>query len=214
LTNQIQAVNDAGNLLFFLFLLTTVILGALLAYRMARGRPTKGLAIAILVCVCGYAAILVGVSLSSATRQLSLATDKCFDDWCASVTGARSLPNPNGSGATKLVAISLRVSNRARRAVFRPSQPRLTLVLAAGGAVTPSAGAQRDFEKQAGPQEDFAKRLLPGEQFHTAFVFEVPAATREASVVLLEGPAAITQFLVGDENSFFHKKMVYPITVE
>jgi hypothetical protein len=28
---------------------------------------------------------------------------------------------------------------------------------------------------------------------------------------LLEGPNLITRFLVGDENSFFHPKMVYSI---
>jgi hypothetical protein len=167
-----------------------------------------------LVCVSVYAAILAGFSLRSETRQLTLGTDKCFDDWCATVTGARSLANPNMPGGTKLVAISLRVTNRARRAVFQPSQPRVFLVLAAGEAVPASAGAQREFERQAGPQENLAKRLVPGDGFQTTLVFEIPAATREASVVLLEGPDVITRFLAGDENSFFHKKTVFPITVD
>lgn len=57
-------------------------------------------------------------------------------------------------------------------------------------------------------------RLLPGESFETTLVFEVPAATREASVVVLEGPAVVTRFLAGDENSFFHKKTVYPIQLD
>ncbi len=211
---QIQAVNDVGNLLFFLLLLTTAILIALLAYRKLRRRQVRSLAIAILVCFSAYGASLVGFSLSSETRRLTLGTDKCFDDWCATVTGARSLANPNGSGGTKLVAVSLRVTNRARRATFQPSQPRVNLVLAAGEAVTTSAGAQREFEKQAGPQENLAKRLVAGDGFQTTLIFEVPAATREALVVLLEGPDVLTRFLAGDENSFFHKKMVYPISVD
>jgi hypothetical protein len=211
---QIQAVNDLGNLLFFAFLLTIAILTAVVAYRKARRRKTRRLAVAILVCLCAYAAALVGVSLNSETRQLTLGAEKCFDDWCATVTSARSLPKPNGAVGTKLVAITFHISNRARQAAFRPSQPRVTLVLASGDTVTPSETAQREFEKQAGPQESLAKRLVAGDGFQTTLIFKVPDATREASVVLLEGPAIITLVLVGDENSFLHPKMVYPITVE
>jgi hypothetical protein len=211
---QIQAVSDLGNLLFFVFLLTTAILTAVVAYRKARRRRARSLAVAILVCLCAYAVVLVGVSLISETRQLTLGTDKCFDDWCATVISARSLPETKGLVGTKLVAITLGISNRARRAAFHPSQPRVTLVLGLGDTVTPSDAAQREFEKQAGPQESLAKRLVAGDKFQTTLIFTVPAATREASVVLLEGPALITRVLVGDENSFFHRKMVYPITVE
>lgn len=211
---QVQAVNDLGNLLFFICLLATVILTILLAYRKLRQRPTRGIAIAIIACLCAYAVVLVGTSLSSKTRQLALGTDKCFDDWCASVTGSRILPKTNAAASNELVAITLRISNRARQAAFRPSQPRVILMLPDGDTLASSEVAQREFEKQAGPQDDLAKRLLAGESFQTTLVFEVPASTRKASVVVLEGPVAITRFLVGDENSFFHKKMVYPITVE
>jgi hypothetical protein len=165
-------------------------------------------------CVFVYAAVLLVVSLTGETRVIALGTDKCFDDWCATVTGARSIPNSKGFSGTKVVAVTLRVSNRARQAAFRPSQPRVSLVLPGEVVITPSTDGQREFEKQAGPQDDLGKRLVAGESFQTSLVFDVPAATREVSVVLLEGPAVVTTFLVGDENSFFHKKIVYPITVE
>jgi hypothetical protein len=210
---QIQAVNDVGNLLAAVCLAATLIFGAVLASRTMRGRQVRGPVIAILVCFCIYATVLVGVSLLSRTRKLALGTDKCFDDWCATVINARSTPDADGSTTTKRVAVTLRVTNRAQRAAFRPSQPRISLVLAAGVEVTPSVDGQREFEKQAGPQDDLAKRLVAGESFESTLVFEVPAATREASVVLLEGPVIITRFLVGDENSFWHKKMVYQINV-
>jgi hypothetical protein len=189
-----------------------VILAAILIYRKLRGRPVRGLAIAIATCLSVYAVILIGVSLSSKTRELSPGTNKCFDDWCATVAGARALPLPNAVDG-KLLAVTLLVSNRARQAAFRPSQPRLNLVLPSGRELSPSGSGQLEFEKTAGPQEDLAKRLVAGDSFQTTVVFEVPAATRDASLVLLEGPALVTRFLVGDENSFFHRKMVYPITV-
>jgi len=97
---QMQAVNDLGNLLFFVFLLTTAILTAMVAYRKARRRKTRSLAVAILACLCAYAAALVGVSLHSETRQLPFGADKCFDDWCATVTSARSLPPTNEAVGT------------------------------------------------------------------------------------------------------------------
>jgi hypothetical protein len=210
---QVQAVNDVGSLLFLAFLLATGILTAILAYRKLRKRPTRGLKLAIVVCLSAYAVALLGFSLTSKNRQLALGTDKCFDDWCATVTSARPLPNPNRAAGTGLVAVTLRISNRARGAAFRPSQPRVSLVFA-GGDAAPSAPAQREFEKQEGPQEDLNKRLVAGESFQTILVFEVPAAARELSVVILEGPATFTRILAGDENSFFHKKMTYPITLQ
>lgn len=209
-----QAVNDAGNLLFVVFLLATVILTAVLVYRRLRRRPCRNIVRAIVVCLCAYALTLLAVSFSSKTRQLALGTDKCFDDWCASVIGARSLPMPGGIAGTKVVAIAIRISNRARRAAFRPSQPRVILVLASADSILPSSSAQRELEKQTGPQEDLAKRLVAGDSYQTTLAFEVPAATRRASVLVLEGPSFITRFLVGDENSFLHAKMVYAITLE
>lgn len=211
---QVQVVDDLGNLLFFIYLLATVILTIFLIYRRLRGRPIRKIAIAIIGCLFAYAVILVGTSLSSKTRQLALGTDKCFDDWCASVIGSRILSKTNVAAGNELVAITLRISNRARQAAFRPSQPRVMLMLPDGDTLASSEVAQREFEKQVGPQDDLAKRLLAGESFQTTLVFEIPASTRQASVVVLEGPVVITRFLVGDENSFFHKKMVYPITVE
>lgn len=209
---QIQAVNDLGNLIFLLFLLVTVALIVLILYRSVRRRKTRLLALALVACFLAYAAVVVAFSLTSERRELALGTDKCFDDWCATVSEGHCLPNPHGVAGTKLVAVTLRVSNRARQAAFRPSQPRVSLSFLTGSAIK-SAEAQRRFEQQAGPQEDLAKRLLPGDSFQTTLIFEVPFATRQASVVLLEGPAIVTRFLAGDENSFLHKKMVYPITV-
>jgi len=211
---QIQAVNDLGDLLFVIVLLTTVILSGILAYRKLRGRRIRGVALAIVLCLSVYALALVAVSLTSATLQLALGTDKCFDDWCATVTGAESLPGLSAPIGMKRVAMTLRISNRARQSAFRPSQPRVTLALASGVIVAPSPDAQRQFERQAGPQEDLAKRLVAGDTFQTKLVFEVPAATHEASVILVEGPSVLTQFILGDENSFLHKKIVYPVQLK
>jgi hypothetical protein len=211
---QVQAVNDVGNLLFFVFLITTVILTAVLAYRKVRRRSIGKLSVAILSCLIAYAVTLVGVSLTSETRQLQLGTDKCFDDWCATITGIRLLPKAGEGSSSKVVVVTLRISNHARRAAFRPSQPRVTLVLSSGEMLSPSASAQSEFEKQSGPQENLAKRVVAGETFQTSLAFEVPSVTHEASVLLLEGPAAITRFLVGDEDSILHRKTVYPITFE
>ncbi len=211
--SQIQAVNGLGSLLFLVFLLTAIGLAALIVYRRLKRRSVRSIGLAMLASIGVYAAALVGFSLASHYRILPLGTDKCFDDWCATVTSARSLPNPTGDSGTKFVAISLRISNRGGRAAFRPSQPRVRMVLPTGD-ILPSASGQREFERQAGPQEDIAMRLTPGESFQTCLVFEIPAITREGYVVLLEGPAILTQFLAGDENSFFHGKMIYPIVVQ
>jgi hypothetical protein len=210
---RIQAVNDAGNLVFFTLLLAIAILSVTLAYRKLRRRQIRGLATATLVCLLAYSVVLLAVSLRSETRQLAPGTEKCFDDWCATVIATRSLISNQGR-ATKLVAVTLRIANHARKMAFRPSQPRVTLTLGDGNAAVRSDRGQREFERQAGVQTDLGRRLAAGDGFQTTLVFEVPAATKDASIVLLEGPAVLTRFLVGDENSFFHKKTVFPVTVD
>lgn len=211
---QIQAVNDAGNLLFFAFVLAILVCAIALVYRKLRGRSIKAPMMVIVGCSAVYIAVLVAVSLTSQTQSLALGTDKCFDDWCATVIGAQTVAAQGATTGRKSVAVTLGISNRARQAAFRPSQPRVALILESGGFITPSAAAQRDFEKNAGSQEGLAKRIVAGERFQTVVMFDVPVNTRHASVVVLEGPALITRFLVGDENSFLHKTLVFPIAFE
>jgi hypothetical protein len=208
-----QAVNDAGAMLFFLVILATAILAIATLVRKLRRRSIRRIGLTIAACWIFYIAILFVVSLTSATRQIPLRAEKCFDDWCATVTGARAFLEPTPTAGGKFIVVSLRVSNHARQAAFRPSQPRLTLQLPSGGSVSPSTAGQGEFEKQAGPQENLAKRIIAGESFETSVVFEVPTAAHQA-VVLLEGPPQLTKILVGDENSLFHKKVVFPITID
>lgn len=209
---QVQAVNGAGSIVFLAFLLTAAVLLVVCFYRLLRRRPYQPIVRALFLVALAYAAILLAVSLTSRTRYIPLGTDKCFDDWCVSVVSARSLTAPSQAGA-KLLEVTLAVSNHARRAAFRPSQPRVALVLPAGNVVAPSVAAQDASERRGAPQESLTKRVMAGETFQTSLEFEVPASTHEALVVIQEGPTSVTQFLVGDENSFFHKKSVFTIHV-
>jgi len=212
--SQIQAVNDLGVLLSFIFVLVIVVLTVVLIYRASRGRRIRKLAVAEFVGLAAYAATLVAFSIASETRQLALGTDKCFDDWCVTVSSSRLLSSVESRASIKRIAVELRVSNRARRAAFRPSQPRVMLALPSGAIVQPSSAGQRQNETPPGTQKDLAIRLLAGESFNTSLEFEVPDSTQQASVILLEGPATVTRFLIGDENSFFHRKTVYSIAVQ
>ena len=211
---HIQAVNQLGTLVFLLFLLLLVSLLVVAFARRLKRRPARSVVLAIVITVAAYGIILLAVSLSSRTQPIAMGTDKCFDDWCATVVSAQALPATNGGGETRLLAVTLRISNQAQRAAFRPSQPRVFLELPSGDTLVPSVAAQHDFESHAGPQEALAKRLSAGESFQTVLVFSVPAATREAFVVVLEGPESVTRFLVGDENSPFHKKIVFAVTAD
>ena len=211
---QIQAVNDADNLIFFVFFLTILVCAIVLVYRKVRGRSVKTLMIAMLSYSAAYIAVLAGVSLASQTQSLALGTDECFDDWCATVIGAQTVAAHGTTPGKKSVGVTLGISNRARQVAFRPSQPRVALMLESGEFIAPSAAAQRDFEKNAGSQESLAKRIVAGERFQTVVMFDVPVSMRRATVVVLEGPAIVTRFLVGDENSFLHKKLVFPIAFE
>ena len=198
--------------LFLLLLLIVVACLIALVYRTLRGRSARGLGIVMAVAIGVYAVMLVAASAASHTRQIALGMDKCFDDWCATVTGARVLSIPSTAAGSKVIVVMLRVSNRALRAAFRPSQPRVHLVLESGEVVIPAD--PREIEAKLGPQQNLSTRLAPGESYETAVGFHVPAGVRKAAIVILEGPVTVTQFLVDDETSFGHKKTVFPIEFE
>ncbi len=166
----VQAVNDVGNLVSVGLLLATLTLAVTVVFRRLRGKPAGPPAVAAIVCLATYGILLLAVSLASRTREIAPGTDKCFDDWCATVTGVRSLPNKPGA-PEKFIAVSFCVSNRAQRAAFRPSQPRVAFVVPDGRVFMPSAAAQGEFERQAGPLQDLTKRVVAGEQFRTSLVF-------------------------------------------
>jgi len=164
-----------------------------LARRRLRSASRLGAVVAAVVLV--YGAALVGVGLTSQAVQLPTGATKCYDDWCASMTGARADRAHN----TLLVEVSL--ENRGRG---RPMRSNLATAYVTSGA------------RVIGPRNGGALQALldPGQSVPVELAFDLPSGLRDARFVLTEGgagpgPGMIT---IGDESSPFHPRAGWPMS--
>ena len=78
------------------------------------------------VCLALYLGVIVVVSLASPPRVMALGEDRCFDDWCLAVDDIARSESPTRTEYT----VTLRVSNRARRAPQRENGIVVAMLLA------------------------------------------------------------------------------------
>jgi hypothetical protein len=187
----VQEAPAAPTLLMLLTVASALALAALTIVQLVRRRLTsaKRLGAVLGAIVLVYGAALVGVGLTSQAVQLPTGATKCYDDWCASMTGSRA----DRARHTLLVEVSL--ENRGRG---RPMRSNLaTAYVTAGGRVL-------------GPRNGQALQALldPGQSVPVELAFDLPTGLRDARFVVTEGgagpgPGMIT---IGDESSPLHPK--------
>ena len=73
-----------------------------------------------------------------------------------------------------------------------------------------SPAGQRAFEDSHGPSAPLTRILRPGESYTTTLVFDVPDGIRRPRLFLGD-PPGIETFLIGHENSLFHKRIYFEL---
>ena len=140
-------------------------------------------------------------------KPVSLGTDVCFDDWCATVTGferptslgpSDHLIKPHG----QYIILHITMSNHARGIAQKPSEPRVHIIDQKGKSYSNSIEAQQAFEKIKGTQIPLDVRLELGQSLETILVFDLPKKTVPFKAVIEEGPF-ITRFLFYEDRQVF-----------
>jgi hypothetical protein len=192
----IQEAPAAPTLLMLLTVASALALAVLTIVQLARRRlRSAGWMGAVLgTVVVVYGAALVGVGTTSRAVQLPAGAAKCYDDWCASMTGARADP----AGHTLLVDVTL--ENRGRG---RPMRSNLARAYVA------------DDAHVIGPRNGQALQSMidPGRSIPLELAFDLPSGLHDARFVVTEagagpGPGMIT---IGDEDSPFHQRAGWPL---
>jgi len=180
--------------LFLLLLVVTLgalITAALLAIRGRRdraGRILRRLAIGGVL----YFTVVIVVSIVSRPRVYRLGDPQCFDDWCITVTDARSMSAGDGVD----VEVSLRLSNRARRV---PMGEKGTVVY-----LTDSQG--RRFDPLPEPAAVRLDSILqPGESAMAARRFHMPADARNVGLIYTHEGGFPIGWLIISEGGWFQK---------
>jgi hypothetical protein len=178
-----------ADLVLIASVLGVVVLVVACAYNIVRNRQRQALHVLAVAVAwsAGYVAALVGVGLASSEEHLAVGKAKCFDEWCVAVTHVRA--------AADGYTVSLEITNRGHHPQ-RPDRPHASVII--DGQASPIAVAGLDDQVRP----EIATRLtLP---------IEVPRAAGTAALLVTEGggPSAL---VIGDENSPFHARSIWPL---
>ncbi len=165
-----------------------------------------------------YFAMLIGVSLFSSEKTLALNEPKAFCGFyfdChmhAAVKNVRTAKTIGGKTAKgEFYIVTVEVFSDAVRATLGLITVDTHIVDAA------KREYNRDIEAEAQlpTQPDFEKQIGPEESFEKVIVFDLPVDVNDPRLDIREGygiDRVIEAFLIGDEDSIFHKRNYFKLS--
>jgi hypothetical protein len=101
-------------------------------------------------------------------------------------------------------------SHRSRNLPLTPNPRRIEILDESGKMYPPDTVGQQALASSEGPAMRLDRSLKPGESYTTRLVFDLPESVREPLLLITESDW-VTRFLIGHENSFFHRKTSFRI---
>jgi hypothetical protein len=188
----IQVVPLASDVLMLLAAAVLLALAgaALVQLARRRRRAAVGMACAAAAIVAVYVSADLAVGLSSRPQRLAPGDFKCFDDWCATMKGARE------DRAAGTLLLQVQIQNRGRGRAMRSSLARAYLEVAGGGRLSPRDGS------------GLLAILQPGQAADVTLAFAAPPNVRDARLVVVEGDGGLGPgtFEIGGEGSLLHAR--------
>ncbi len=172
-----------------------------------------------------YLVVLAGASLTSQEKVLDLKERKAFCGFyldchlSVSVEEVQRVPHV-GERAEQVQAdgvfylITVRVNNDGMQARLPLRNPKATLIDAYGVTYTRSLEAERALAEQEGVPMAFTRSVSAGHSYTKTLVFDVPPGVRAPKLLVTQGMVLdrfIELFLIGDEDSLFHRKTVFAV---
>lgn len=175
-----------AGLLFFLTLITLVILLITTLISAIKRKPVKRKLLSMILIIGVYGFAWLCFFWTAKLVAVTFGTNICFDDWCATVTGADRLAD----GST--VAVHITMANHALRIAQKPDDPRVYLVTAAGKRFAPTATSPIPLDT----------RLQLYQSLQTTLTFNVPKNAGGLRVLIEEGPFIANLVFPQDEQVF------------
>lgn len=173
-----------------------------------------------------YLVILLIFSFTSREKVLARGEEKHFCEidchLAYSVTDVRETKTlgdaPNqmtAAGMFRVVTIKTRfdentISARRGNGLLYPNSRVVTVGDENENQYFPSAEAQRVLENSQAAGTAMTIPLRPGESYSTTLVFDLPADIKSPTLLIREGES-LTHFVIGHENSPFHKQTGFQI---
>jgi hypothetical protein len=210
-----------------LFLLTVAVLAAATAallWSLGRGgrRRARRILEGMIVVLVLYSGALLTHSLTSRERILEPGQQKYLcelDCHLAYSVASVSTASALGSGAQRTPAhgvfyvVTVRtwfdektISARRGSSALWPNPRRIVVQDERGRVYHPSREGLRALASDRMTGIPLDRPLRPGESYSTSLVFDLPGAPQRLRLLIGEDDL-LTHFLIGHENSFFHKKI-------
>lgn len=194
------------------------------AWIASRRDLARKVAIGVLVWLGVYTGALLIASLSSKERVLGLNEAKAFCGFyldchlhasVVNVQRVKSLGPGQRAAQGVYCVVTVRISSDARRATLKPHHLAATVVDDRGNVYERSSEGEKALESALGGIVPFEQPVGPAGFYAKDLVFDLPADIRDPRLRITEGPwmgRLIELFLIGDEDSLFHRKMLFRLT--
>jgi hypothetical protein len=149
-----------------------------------------------------YLAVVMGTSLMQPRKIVPIGQDQCFGDVCFAVTGVEEVPGFLIHDGSRLVRVSVRVSNRGRGKVESDAQVRAFLL--------DSRGRQWD-ESTAISSVPLTTAVPAGSSVMSEPVFKVAQDASGMALVLTHGRWQRGTLIIGGPESLLHRRTIVPL---
>jgi len=177
-------------------------------------RQTKWLrriAAAAGVCAAVYLGLLLAFSAGSREQTLSAGGEKYFCEIdCHLAYSVRASHEEFGDSRRRLYVT---VQTRFDENTFSPRRPKDAPLTPNPRQIVVADGWNRNFAPSAMEGTPLTQELVPGEAYETTLAFDLPPDARQLRL-LISSPGWEEHLLIGDENSFGHKKTFLGIAPE
>lgn len=160
-------------------------------------------------CAAVYFGLLLSFSLASRDRVLPPGEEKYFCEIDCHLAYSMIDVKEATSGVSRSYTLTLRTrfdattisSHRPKDAPLTPSPRTVELVDTDGNRYLP----------QAASGTALSTGLIPGESYITQLKFSVPSRAKGLKLLVFTTPQWPDHFVIGDENSWLHKKMYFAL---
>lgn len=146
-----------------------------------------------------YIGVLLWVSLTRPQKVVGVGQDQCFDDMCFAVTGVEELPGYLIQDGSRLVRVSVRISNHGKQKTQSEGLIQAYLV-DKQGRVWPESTAVSGVRLTAA--------VAAGDSIMSQPVFKVAKDATGLGLVFMHGQRQPGILVIGDSDSLFHKRTV------
>ncbi|MEO6816962.1 MAG: hypothetical protein ABI177_09685 [Edaphobacter sp.] len=146
-----------------------------------------------------YMAILVWTSRTKPQKIVALGQDRCFDEMCFAVTGVQELPGYMIQDGSKLIRVSVRISNHSKEK--RQSEGLIQAYLI-------DKQGRRWEESTAISGVPLTANVAAGDSVMSQPVFKVAGDATVLGLIFTRGQRQLGVLVIGDSDSLLHQRTV------